>query len=180
MQLLVIAISFPLIIALLLALMVSGSLHATRAYATSAVAVAVEGLLIQVGNGASPEVFTTVANISDVTLPLKAKTVDVTNVSNNWMAEIPTLLQYGKITLKVFWVMEEVTHRNSTSTAVKGMRYLMFNKILADWQFIYPDGNTSTDAFSAYVTGFEISGKVGNVFEATMELSGNDQTPSFV
>lgn len=184
MLLLVIAISFPLIIALLLALMVGGSLYAPRAFAASTsplgAAIAVEGVVIQSGNGASPEVFTTIANVSDITLPLSAKTVDVTNVSNLWMAEIPTLLQYGKMSIKIFWVMEETTHRNSASSTVRGLRYLMFNRILTDFQIIYADGSNSTDAFSAYVTSVSNAAKVAGVWESTVELSGNDQTPSFV
>jgi hypothetical protein len=95
------------------------------------------------------------------------------------MAEIPTLLQYGKMQLKIFWVMEEITHRNSI-TGARGLRDLMLNRILADMQIVYNDGNNSTDAFAAYVTSFSITGKVAGVWEANVELSGNDQTPSFV
>lgn len=151
---------------------------------TSAIAdhISVSGLLLNVSNsGSSPDSFFTVANISNLSLPLQATEVMVTNVSDTWVRRVPTLLDMGKVALTIFWVMEEPTHRNSaggggTST---GMRYLFAQKLLRDWQAIYPDGNNSTDAFQAYVTSFNISGKVGGVFEAAVSL-GTTGTPQLV
>lgn len=144
---------------------------------TSAIApaIAVEGLLIQLGNGASPEVYTTIANATDLTLPLVAETADVTNVTNTWRARIATLKDMGKISFKIFWVMTEPTHEN----AMGGIRYLFYNSILGNWRIVYPDGNSSSDIFPAYVTGFSITGKVAGVFEATIELS-NSAAPTLV
>ena len=151
--------------------------------ATSLIAASmgVEGLLLQVGNASSPETFATICNATDVNLPVVANTVDVTNVGDKWHRRAPTLLDMGKITFKVFWVMEEPTHRNSAGggSVPAGLRYLLINQILRDWQFVYPDGNNSTDAFPAFVTSFSITGKVGGVFEASVELS-NSGSPSLV
>lgn len=136
-----------------------------------AAAIAVEGLQLLMGNGASPQVFTAVANVSDFTEPITAQTQDVTNVSMKWKSYIATLLDMGKVKFKVFWVMTEPTHQNAVDGAVRGLRYVMTERILADWQIAYPDGEDSADTFSAYVTGFNIQGKVGGVFEADVELS---------
>ena len=151
---------------------------------TSAIAdhISVSGMLLNVSNsGSSPDSFFTVANISDFALPLAATEVLVTNVSDTWVRRVPTLLDMGKVTLKVFWVMEESTHRNSAGGGgvATGMRYLFVNKLLRDWQAVYPDGNNSTDAFSAYVTSFSISGKVGGGFEASVGL-GTTGIPQLV
>ena len=137
--------------------------------------IAVQGLLLQVGNGSRPETFSTVANVSKVTLPFKGKLVDVTNVSNTWMQQIVTTLSIGDLALDVFWVMEDPTHNNSVS----GLRYMFINKVLKDWQLIYPDGNASTDAFKGYVTAFSITGQVNGVFTAACIVSGTG-TPSLV
>jgi hypothetical protein len=148
-----------------------------------AAAIAVEGLLLQVSNsGTSPDAFFTICNVSDFTLPMTSKTTDITNVGDKWERMIPTLLSFGKITLKVFWVMEEPTHRNQAGggAVAVGLRYLWINQLLRDWQVIYPDGNNSTDAFSAYVTGFQITGKVAGTFDATIELTANTGGPSLV
>ncbi len=138
-----------------------------------AAAVAVEGFILQVGNGASPEVFTQVCNVSDFTFPVKSDTVEVTNVGDKWKRRFATLMDLGNPKFKVFWVMTEPTHMNLITGAVKGIRYMMLNQILANWKAIYFDSFTSTDSFPAFVTGFSITGKVGGVFEAEMELSGN-------
>lgn len=141
----------------------------------------VAGLLLQVGNSSSPENFQTIANATDVALPLKADVVDVTNVSDAWHRRFPTLLDMGAITFKIFWIMEEVTHRNAPNGGLvgAGLRYLFVNRLKRDYQFVYPDGNSSTDAFAAYVTDFSIAGKTGGVFEANVTLS-NDNAPSLV
>lgn len=142
-------------------------------------AIAVEGLLLQVGNGLSPEQFNTIANATDLSLPIMTDVVDVTNVGDSWKRRIPTLHDMGKIGFKVYWVMEEVTHRNSGANNIDGLRWLLINSFLRDYQFVYPDGNNSTDAFAAYVTEFGITGKVGGVFESSVTLS-NSGAPSLV
>ncbi len=151
---------------------------------TSAIAdhVSVSGLLLNVSNvGTSPDAFFTMCNVSDLTIPLAATEVMVTNVSDTWVRRVPTLLDMGKVAFKIFWVMEEPTHRNSVGggSTAEGARYLFVNKLQRDWQAIYPDGNSSTDAFSGYVTGFNISAKVGGVFEAQLGI-GTTGIPSLV
>ncbi len=138
-------------------------------------AVAVQGVQLQVGNGSSPETFETISNVSKFTFPLKAKVVDVTNVSNIWMQQIPTTLSIGDLACDVFWVMEDPTLNNSVS----GLRYMFANKIKKDFQIIYNDGNNSTDAFTGYVTQFAVTGAVNGVFTAAVTISGTGQ-PSLV
>lgn len=144
-------------------------------------ALAVEGLLIQVGNAASPETMQTIANATDFSEPVMTDVLEVTNVGDSWKRRIPTLHDMGKIGFKVYWIPEEVTHRNSLNggSVGAGLRYLLIQSLLRDFQFVYPDGNNSTDAFPAYTTSFAITGKVGGVFEATVELA-NSGVPSLV
>lgn len=144
-------------------------------------ATAVAGLLLQVGNAGSPETMNTIANATDVSLPIMATTVDVTNVGDTWRRHIPTLLDMGKIAFKIFWMMEEPTHRNSLGggSVGAGLRYLFVQRLARDYQLVYSDGNNSTDAFPAYVTAFSITGKTGGVWEASIELT-NSGAPSIV
>src|SRR5580693_2795186 len=123
-------------------------------------AVGVEGLLLLMGTGTSPETLACIANATDLNLPIIAETQDVTNVGSNWRIRFPTLHDMGKISFKIFWVMVEPTHRNSGAsggTIADGLRYCLVNNVLANFAFVYPDGNNSTDAFPAYVTGFSIT-----------------------
>lgn len=138
-------------------------------------AIAVQGVLLQVGNGSSPETFQTISNISKFTFPMKAKVVDVSNVSDIWKNQIPTLLEIGDVTCEVFWVMEDPTLNNQ----VGGLRNIFANKLKRDFQIIYNDGNSSTDAFKAYVTSFQITGQEADVFKAQVTFSGTGQ-PSIV
>jgi|SRR5580693_7865796 hypothetical protein len=143
----------------------------------------VRGTLLQVGTAGSPETMYTIANATDVSLPVMSDTVDVTNVGNLWKVKIPTLLDMGKISFKIYWVMEEDTHRNSLNGGgvPAGLRYLLVNQLVRDFQFVYPDGNLSTDAFPAYTTSFAITGKVGGVYEASIELTyAGPNPPSLV
>lgn len=137
--------------------------------------------LLQVGNGSSPDTMQTIANATDLTLPIVAEVVDVTNLGDLWRRRIPTLLDMGTIAFKIHWVMEEATHRNSINGGAigAGLRYLLINQLLRNYQFVYPDGNNSTDAFPAYVTSFSITGTVGQVYTADINLS-NSGAPSLV
>jgi hypothetical protein len=135
--------------------------------------LAFTGFQIQAGNGASPEVFQTVFNVADFTMPLKADIVDVTNAGDLWRRRISTLLDMGTIKFKIFYQPKEGTHQNGSQTAIRGLRLLMINQTLVNWKAIYPDSYTSTDYFSAYVVGFNETGKVGDVFTAEIELANN-------
>lgn len=144
-------------------------------------ALGVRGTLIQVGNNSSPDTMQTIANATDLTLPVTSEVVDVTALCDLWRRRIPTLLDMGTIAFKIFWVMEEPTHRNSVNGGAvgAGLRYLLVNQLLRNYQLVYPDGNSSTDAFPAYVTNFSITGAVGGVYTADINLSNSGQ-PSLV
>ena len=137
-------------------------------------ALAVEGLLIQVGNGSSPETFSTIANATDLSEPVATDVVEVTNVGDSWKRRLPTLHDMGKIGFKVYWQPEDSTHNNGT-----GLRFFLINSLLRDYQFVYPGDPAAppTDAFPAYAVEFAIMGKVGGVFEATVTLA-NSGAPS--
>lgn len=137
--------------------------------------LAVEGTLLQVGSTASPPVFTTIANCTDMSMPTISETVDVTNFGSKWRLKIATLLDMGKVTFKLFWIPTEPTQDNTGS----GLRFLMLNQLPRTFQFVYPDGLNSADVVPAYVTSFKITGKTGGVFEAEMELT-NYAPPTLV
>ncbi len=147
--------------------------------------LAVAGLLLQVSNGASPDVPNTVFNVTDLTLPLMSDTIDVTNVGDLWKIKQPTLHDMGKISFKIFYIPKDVTHRNSpTAGAVAaGLLWLFLhnadaaNAGVRDWFVIFPDaaGGIPTEwSFPAAVTSFSLTAKTGNAFEATIELTNSD------
>jgi hypothetical protein len=140
--------------------------------------VSVAGVLLSVGSAtASPPTYTPVCNVSDLTVPIAATEVLVTNVSDTWVRRVPTLLDMGKVTFAIFWVMDEPSHMNAAGPP-QGLRYLLMNRILAAWQVTYPEGSPpKIDQFNGYVTSFQITGKVGDVFKATCGI-GTTGTPT--
>ncbi len=142
-------------------------------------AISTVGFQLLVGNAICPESFFQILNVTDFKLPLKSDMVEVTNMGDLYKRRIPTLLDMGNITFKVYWVMEESSHHNGLDSTAYGLRYLWQNRLLRDWQAIYPDGNNSTDAFPAYVAEFNKSGLIGKAYEADIVLS-NSGEPSIV
>ena len=117
----------------------------------------------------SPTASTIIVNVEDIDLPVVAKTVEVTNVTDTWVRRFPTLLDMGKITFKVYWIMKDTTHNYAA-----GLRGLLINQTLTIFKVLYPDASpSSSDSFPAYITGFHITGKVGDVYNAAIEISNN-------
>ena len=141
-----------------------------------AAAIAVEGFVLQVGNG-SPVSYQSICNIQDWNEPNKSDVVDVTNVGDKYKRRISTLLDIGVCKAKLFWVMTEPTHQNAIANAISGLRYLWINQILTPFQVVYPNGVQSVDRFMCYVTGFAVTGKVGGVFEAEIKFTPNNGAP---
>lgn len=136
-------------------------------------AIPVFGFQLQFGDGSDPETFTTVCNVTNFSMPSDAVLVDVTNVGDKWRRRMSALLDLGKITFKIYWIMTEPTHENQIAGAVRGIRYVFANRILANIRAVYPEG--SVDQFAAYVVGFVTTGKTGDVFEAQCELSNSGE-----
>jgi len=134
--------------------------------------VPVEGTLFQIDNGSSPDTFETIANVSSITLPTIQKTIDVTNVGDNWVRTVPTLKDMGKIALKLFWQMSDPSQNNSSPF---GLRFCLvtYPSPLRIFKVLYPDTAQSQDVFPAYVTGFSVDGAVGKAWEASIDLSNS-------
>lgn len=138
--------------------------------------VSVIGFQIQVGDAAaSPANFFNILNAIDFALPTKADTVDVTNFGDLWRRRIPTLLDMGDISFKVYWQMQEPSHHNGPDSTAFGLRYLLVNRLLRDYQAIYPDAVGSVDAFPAFVVDFSVTGSLAKVFEGAIKLSNSGQ-----
>ena len=135
-------------------------------------AVAVEGTLFQMDNGLSPDTFETVANVSEIMLPVIQKTVDVTNVGDQWVRTFPTLKDMGKISLKLFWQMADGSQNNSSPY---GLRYCLvtYPAPLRIFKVLYSDVAQSQDVFPGYVTGFQVTGAVGKVWEASIDIANS-------
>jgi len=148
------------------------------------IAIPAIGTLLQVGNGASPEIFNSIANIGDITGPgTSATVVDVTShtsVSAPWRQKIPTLLDAGTVTLPLYYVPSSGaptgagTFMGHSFTA--GLGRLFINRGLSpgvpyNWKIIYPDGLNTTDEFQAFVTKYSQKAPVAGVLTCDVELT---------
>lgn len=70
-----------------------------------------QGITVGYGDGASPEVFTTIANVTGVDGPSKENPeIDVTDLSSTAKEFIPGLVDNGEITLNLNFDVSNTTH----------------------------------------------------------------------
>ncbi|MEM3453498.1 MAG: phage tail tube protein [Candidatus Hadarchaeum sp.] len=134
-------------------------------------AISAFGTYLKVGDGGSPETFTTIAEVKDITGPdFTLDTVEVTNQdSGHWKEFIPTLLAAGEVRFSVNFVPTDATQGYST-----GLLKDMVNRTKRNFKLVFPDASSTTWSFSAYVTAFSPKAAVRDVLAAdiTLKITG--------
>lgn len=130
------------------------------------------GTLLQIGDGATPEAFTTVAQVRDITGPgMAVGTKDVTSHSSAgaWREKVATLKDGGQVRFTITWDPPSATHDATT-----GLLADMWARTLRHWRLVFPDVGTAYFAFSALIVAFEPATPVEGSLDAnvTLELSG--------
>ena len=130
---------------------------------------------LKLGNGASPETYTTVANVGDITGPgIAATVVDVTSHSNPdpWRRKITTLLDAGQVQFKLYFIPDDQGH--------KSLLTVFTTRALRDWQLEFPDPTPTIWPFQAFLTKFSTTEMVAGVIEATcvLDIVGPIQFPA--
>jgi len=124
-------------------------------------------LLMKIGDGASPEAFTTVGGLRSTSISLNEEAVDVTNKdSSNKYREL--LAQAGVVTVSVSG--SGVFTDSASETSLKSS----FNKATFDnYQFLVPDFGTFTGAFM--VASLEYAGEYNGevTYSVTFESAGD-------
>jgi predicted secreted protein len=129
---------------------------------------AAKGLQLKMGDGASPEAFTTIAEVKDITFPLMSvDQLDGTNHDRpgDWAEIILTILRHPEVTFRVNFLPNHATHNNAT-----GYQGLAQAKTLRNWQLVIPQFANATYAFQSYVTGVSILGPVAGMLEGDITL----------
>ena len=125
------------------------------------------GTFLKMGDGASPENFTTVAEITDSpAIPiLGAKMEDATSHdSGGWEEFIPTLQNGGEPAFKVNWLPTGATHNETT-----GVLAAYMNRTKKNWKVVLPN-TVKTFSFAAYVAEFKGDANVPNKLTAEIKL----------
>jgi len=143
---------------------------------------------LKIGNGASPEVYSIVANVGDITGPgLGSTVVDVTSHSagNPWREKLITLLDNGDISFPVFYVPASDGPPVGTDpyghSSNYGLEYIFTSRgqggvAGAPYSFAieYPDGYGTTDYYQGFISKFAKKAAVAGVLmaEVTITLTG--------
>jgi hypothetical protein len=130
------------------------------------------GTLLKIGDGASSESFTTIAEVRDIKGPtLELATEDMTNHSstNGWEESIGTILSGGEVTFELNWIPG-----NATQSYSAGLLKDMVNRTLRNFQLVIPAASNVTWTFSAYVTKFppDLPVKGAQRVSVSLKLSG--------
>lgn len=130
------------------------------------------GTLLKIGDGGGPETFTAIAEVADISGPaFELGTEESTHHQSvgGWREFVPTLLDGGEIEFDLNFLPA-----NGTQGYSGGLLDDMVNRVLRNFQLIFPDVGTTTWAFSAYVTNFEpdepVEGKLAA--SVTLKISG--------
>ena len=130
------------------------------------------GTLIKIGDGATTEVFTTVAQVKSISGPgLSMDAIDATHHSSTagWREYIGGLLDGGEVSFDINYDPVENTHDAGT-----GLLKDMSDKTVRNFQVVFPDTATTTWTVAALVTGFEVGAPIDDILSAavTLKLSG--------
>lgn len=122
-----------------------------------------QGMVIQRSNGASPEVYTAIPEVSEMSGPGgQAAEIDVTDLSSSAKEFRMGLQDEGQVSLSLNWIPANTVHA--------GLRTDRSNQTLRNFKILFTDSPQTTWSFAAFVLGLEISNSVDDVVKATVTL----------
>ena len=126
-------------------------------------AIAAKGTLIQIGDGGSPETFTTIAKVNQITGPSPTEEfIDVTSLdsTSGYREFLPSFKDGGEVSLEVSLV--PTTHNDLQSKFEA--------QTIHNFKIVWPDAGSSTVSFAAYVQSIAPTAQVGDKVGATITL----------
>jgi hypothetical protein len=127
-----------------------------------------QGMQLKIGDAASPEVFTAIAETSNIDGPGGSATViDVSDLDSTAREKRLGLNDEGQISFTINYIPSNTQHA--------ALRTARANRTLKNFQLGFTDSPQTTWSFAAYVNGFTISNSVDGVTQAnvTLEVSGS-------
>ena len=127
-----------------------------------------KAVLIKLGDGASPEVFTTIAGLRSSTITKNDETVDITNKDSANVRELLGGAGINSITISGSGVL--ITDAEDTEL---DLRTKLGASSFSNYEFIIPDLGTYTGAFM--LTTLEYAGEYNGeaTYSCTFESSGD-------
>lgn len=136
-------------------------------------AIETQGMQILIGDGASSENFSEISEVKTFTGPGgSASVIDVTSLQSTAKEKRMGLADEGQLQFTINYVPADATH-----IALRAARAA---RTETNFRMIFTDSGGMRWDFSAFVTGFAVSGGVDAVVEAqvTLEITGSiTETP---
>jgi predicted secreted protein len=131
------------------------------------------GSLLQIGDGASPESWTSVAEVNVINFAVSLDTQEVTHHESPgaFKERVATLLDIGPVTLDVNFIPTEATHRDASG----GLLDDMLAKTLRNFKFVFPDAGLTQYVFSAFVTNLSIAAPIEGKLGGSVTLTSSGQ-----
>ena len=129
-----------------------------------------KGTLQKIGDGASPELFTTIGQVRSISGPTTTATVqDVTthSTAGNWMEKLATLIDPGTLGFPINYDSADATHQFAT-----GMWADMIALTERNFRTVFP-ASIGYLSYASYLTGHGFDCPVDNVLQANIELTIN-------
>jgi len=126
------------------------------------------GTLLKIGDGLSPESFTTIAEVTDISGPgLELDAIEATSHSSTggYKEFIGGLLDGGEVSFEISFIPTNATHSYTS-----GLIYALRNRTVRNFQLVFPNVGATTWAFAALVTGFEPKEPVDDKLSASVTL----------
>ena len=128
-------------------------------------AVIGKGTLFKRGDGASPEVFTTVAEVKSISGPeLSRDTLDVTNMDStgNFREFVATLQDGGSVSFDINLIGDNTSQNNLDTD--------MNNGTARNFQMLLPNVGATLYSFTGLVTGFSVAVEIDGIITASITI----------
>jgi hypothetical protein len=124
------------------------------------------GTLFKAGNGASTEVFTTIAEVKSISGPsISVETLDATHMQslNNYREMLPSFISGGEITLELNFLPATSAQKCiTTDLAARTKRH---------FQIVWTNTAGTKWSFSGYYTGFTPNAAIDGVLSASVTIT---------
>ena len=127
------------------------------------------GTLLKIGNGSSPETFTAIAEVKDISGPnLSMEFAEFTHQqsSDGYREYKPTFKMSGDITFDCNFLPDDATQTFASS----GLLYDYDQKTLRNFQLLFPDSGATLASFSAYVANIQPSAPMSEALSLSVTL----------
>lgn len=122
-----------------------------------------QGMTIAIGDGASPEVFTTINDVTDISGPDGgASEIDTTDLSSTAKEFRLGLIDNGNVSMAMNFQPKDTQHALLRTKSISGVQ--------ANYRITFTDSPATTWTFAAFVKGVPINNSVDGVTTANVTL----------